>query len=86
MRLKLIIDESQVSMAAMLGSRQQIYPSVASGRVLLKPQPVVLRHRAVRSLSINATTKAPAQPVKITIQGRRLPVSGRWLYRLQYCW
>eukprot|EP00775_Hariotina_reticulata_P001769 gene1769-2108_t len=62
-------------MAAMLGSRQQIYPSVASGRVLLKPQPVVLRHRAVRSLSINATTKAPAQPVKITIQGRRLPVT-----------
>lgn len=62
-------------MAALLGSRQQICPSVASGRVLLKPQPVLLRNRSVRSLSINATTKAPAQPVKITIQGRRLPVT-----------
>lgn len=62
-------------MAALLGSRQQIYPSVASSRVLLRPQPLAPRSRGVRSLNIQATTKAPTQPVKITIQGRRLPVT-----------
>lgn len=50
-------------------------PRVSASRSLLKPQPLAPRSRVYRAVSINATTKAPAQPVRITIQGRRLPVT-----------
>lgn len=64
-------------MASLLGSQlqqqaRQCVPHVAANRFLLRPQPVVVRSRAFQ---VYATTKAPAQPVKINIQGRRLPVS-----------
>lgn len=64
-------------MAALLGSQlqkqaRQCVPSVAAKRILSRPQPVLYRSRALQAY---ATTKAPTQPVRITIQGRRLPVS-----------
>lgn len=68
-------------MASLLGSalmQQQSLrcaPSVGANRSLLKPQPLVPRSRALRASNITATAKAPVQPVKITIQGRRLPVT-----------
>jgi hypothetical protein len=47
---------------------------VAANRSLLRPQPLVQRGRTLGAGNIAATTKTPT-PVKITIQGRRLPVS-----------
>lgn len=49
-------------------------PRVAANRSLLRPQPLVQRGRTLGAGNIAATTKTPT-PVKITIQGRRLPVT-----------
>jgi hypothetical protein len=43
-------------------------------RVFYRPQPLVQRSRAVAG-NVQATVRAPASPVKIIIQGRRLAVS-----------
>lgn len=48
-------------------------PRVAANRSLLRPQPLVQRSRTLAAGSTTATTKTPTS-VKITIQGRRLPV------------
>jgi len=50
-------------------------PHVAANRSLLKPQVFVQRSRTAAAGSAYATAKAPASAVKITIQGRRLPVT-----------
>ncbi|KAF6255828.1 chloroplast-specific ribosomal protein [Scenedesmus sp. NREL 46B-D3] len=63
-------------MALLLQKQQAVSRCSAQPRVaLLRPQPLVQRSRVFRAVNVNATTKAPAQPVKITIQGRRLPVT-----------
>jgi hypothetical protein len=48
-------------------------PRVAANRSLLRPQPLLQRSRTLGAVNVSAA--APAQAVKITIQGRRLPVS-----------
>lgn len=68
----------------MLGSQlqkqaQQCVQRVAAGRVVCRPQPVVARSKTVH---VSATTKAPAQPVRIKIEGRRLPVSDQALIQI----
>lgn len=71
-------------MALLLQKQQAVSRCGAQPRVaLLRPQPLVRRSRVFRAVDVNATTKAPAQPVKITIQGRRLPV--RWPDRSVLC-
>jgi hypothetical protein len=66
-----------INMALLLQKQQAVSRCGAQPRVaLLRPQPLVQRSRAFRAVNVEATTKAPAQPVKITIQGRRLPVRG----------
>lgn len=47
-------------------------PRVAANRSLLRPQPLLQRSRTA---AVSVSAAAPAQAVKITIQGRRLPVS-----------
>jgi hypothetical protein len=64
-------------MALLLQKQQTVSRCSAQPRVaLLRPQPLVWRSRRAHAVNVTATTKAPAQPVKITIQGRRLPVRG----------
>jgi hypothetical protein len=66
-----------IDMALLLQKQQTVSRCGAQPRVaLLRPQPLVQRSRVFRAVNVEATTKAPAQPVKITIQGRRLPVRG----------
>lgn len=55
-------------------SRVATFGSCSLKRVHFRAQPVVQRRRAV-AVSVHATVKAPASPVKIIIQGRRLPVT-----------
>lgn len=64
---------SSLGSAAMQRSAVSSAPCVAANRSLLRPQPLLQRGRTLGAGSIAATTKTPT-PVKITIQGRRLPV------------
>eukprot|EP00877_Chromochloris_zofingiensis_P008784 jgi/Chrzof1/4159/Cz14g01070.t1 len=50
-------------------------PHVGSKHALSKPLALVPRSRLFRASSISATAKASVNTVKITIQGRRLPVT-----------
>lgn len=47
-------------------------PRVTANRSLLRPQPLLQRSRTA---AVSVSAAAPAQAVKITIQGRRLPVT-----------
>lgn len=65
-------------MAAILAGQNRCAATCSARSVaancLLRPQPLVPRRAFRQALRVDATTKAPAQPVRITIQGRRLPV------------
>lgn len=65
---------SSLGGALLRQSAMKSAPSMATNRSLLQPQRFVQRGRAVGASNIAATAKAPTQAVKITIQGRRLPV------------